>query len=211
VHDGALWSFGGVCQDSGNQGSTVIARAPVVATQPTVGPWAFQTATLRVARLDPMVLIKGTFVYVVGGFVAGNESALVDVGPLADAQPLQAGPALPQARRLAATVEHAGHLYVIGGYFANAPRDTVFEASIQPDGSLSPSWRTLTTLPKPLHSVGAFAAAGHLFVVGGELNPQTYAAEVYRAKILPDGSLGEWDATVPRLPVQRKSQAFVVF
>jgi hypothetical protein len=65
-----------------------------------------------------------------------------------------------------------------------------------------------TSLPGVRDRVGIAAARGHLYVIGGRLDPAlgNTRAEVFAAAIAPDGRLGEWQQTTP-LPVPRLAHA----
>jgi hypothetical protein len=65
-----------------------------------------------------------------------------------------------------------------------------------------------TSLPGGRDRLGIAAAQGHLYVIGGRLEPVFGNArpEVFAAAIAPDGRLGEWQETTP-LPVPRIAHA----
>ncbi|MHC4778808.1 MAG: hypothetical protein ACYTFG_09560, partial [Planctomycetota bacterium] len=48
------------------------------------------------------------------------------------------------------------------------PQSTIFQADIQPDGTLGPFTTSARTLPTAVGSFSAFAFGGNLYVIGGE-------------------------------------------
>jgi hypothetical protein len=123
-------------------------------------------------------------------------------------------PSLPRALLDLAAVTARGYLFVIGGNSPVGDNDPgggyqrrVYHATIQDDGLLG-RWVETTPLPQALASHAAVVANGHLFVLGG-LNNNGLHSTVSSARINDDGSLGEWDATLPPLPEPLASHAAV--
>lgn len=115
------------------------------------------------------------------------------------------GQSLPQARAfhgsavatpfnaLVDTLQ-AGHLYVVGGIDdTGAPTNSVFHSAVGLN-RLNPSWTQENPLPAPLHSMGVSVFRSWLYVIGGATTGDVPAAEVYRARINEDGSLGLWES-----------------
>ncbi|MFL5322522.1 MAG: hypothetical protein ACJ790_22875, partial [Myxococcaceae bacterium] len=107
------------------------------------------------------------------------------------------------------SVSTADHLYVIGGCSrpsidgtcpdAGDYRDDVEIAALDPDGGLAGPWTiSPQRLPHGVHRFGCALVDGNLMVFGGSTNV-TYA-DVLRAPIAADGSLGPWDAGGAPLP-----------
>lgn len=96
----------------------------------------------------------------------------------------------------------AGHLYVVGGIDAGgSPTSTVFTAPVDRDRSVG-SWTETTALPEPLHSAGITIFRSWLYLAGGATVGDEPVANVYRAPIREDGSLGPWE-TQASLPYAR--------
>jgi hypothetical protein len=88
----------------------------------------------------------------------------------------------------------AGHLYVVGGIDdAGAPVTSVFHSSVELDRT-NAVWTAEAALPVPLHSMGIAVFRSWLYVAGGASVGNTPSAEVYRARIQEDGSLGSWES-----------------
>jgi hypothetical protein len=117
-------------------------------------------------------------------------------------------PSLPRELFHFGAVTAKGHLFIIGG---NSPdggyQQGVYSAVIQ-DGGLLGRWVELTPLPQALQGHAAVVASDHLFVLGG-YNFNGIQATVYSARINDDGTLGEWNPTLPALPEPLLHQAAV--
>lgn len=88
----------------------------------------------------------------------------------------------------------AGHLYVVGGIDdTGAPVTSVFQSAVELDRT-NAVWTVETALPVPLHSMGVTVFRSWLYVAGGAGVGNAPSAEVYRARIQEDGSLGSWES-----------------
>lgn len=98
----------------------------------------------------------------------------------------------------------AGYLYVIGGATdsAGTPTATIMRGTLDSLGAVT-SWTTLaTSLPQPLHSLGAVIFRGDLYIAGGATSGNAPADTVYRSRIDSTGALGAWHSE-PALPFAR--------
>lgn len=108
-------------------------------------------------------------------------------------------PSLPSALFDFATVTAKEHLFVIGGNIPGGQyQRRAYSAVIQDDGLLG-HWVEVTELPQALTAHTAVVANDHLFVLGG-FNANGFQATVFSARINDDGTLGEWNTTLPALP-----------
>jgi hypothetical protein len=88
----------------------------------------------------------------------------------------------------------AGHLYVVGGIDdTGGPVASVFHSTVELDRT-NAVWTQESALPIPLHSMGVVIFRSWLYVAGGAAAGNTPSAEVYRARIQEDGSLGSWES-----------------
>lgn len=102
-----------------------------------------------------------------------------------------------------------GTLYVLGGLdAAGAATSTIYEASLNADGTVGAWTAASTSLPQALFAHGAVLFHGHLYVAGGNDATGTPSKKVYAAQINSDGSLGAW-ATLTDLPDARAYHQFV--
>jgi hypothetical protein len=102
------------------------------------------------------------------------------------------------------------YLYVIGGdsTASGKPVATVYVGILGAGGAVT-GWGTTTSLPAPVHSLGAVIFNGTVYVAGGSGSGNAALATVYRAVIQSDGSLGAWQA-LPALPFARSYFGFGV-
>jgi N-acetylneuraminic acid mutarotase len=173
----------------------------------SLGEWATTTA-LPAPRQDHNAVVAGGRLYVIGG---GGPDDTVYSAPLnADATvgTWRSETSLPLALDDPASVVAGDHLYVMGGLNGTV-RDGVHRAPIERDGTLG-AWQTSAD---PLPDGGraehtAFAANGHLYVVGGG-NPDVQD-EVFSAPLNADGSTGVWQTQANLLPQPRLDHTTVV-
>jgi hypothetical protein len=130
-------------------------------------------------------------------------------------------PPLPQARAYAATAAAtvftagldtmtAAVLYVIGGKdTASVTTGSVQIATVDLMGSVE-AWRSGPALPGARHGGAAVVFRGYLYYAGGADATNAARAEVYRARIQADGSLGSWESA-PALPTPRSHFSLINF
>ena len=111
----------------------------------------------------------------------GSVSAWVTQRPLPDAIFTHAGAA-------------NGMLYVLGGVVNGGTtiQNKVYYASINADGTLG-IWNQTAPLPSQLTNLGAVAANGQVFVIGGS-DGSSLTRSFFIAPVAGDGSLGSWSA-----------------
>lgn len=176
-----------------------------IATDGSLGAWEAgpplpgQRAGMGVAMNENFVILSG-----------GKDSAqrtITDIfaapirsdGTLGDWKP--AGN-LPGPRFHHATLIDGNYIYVVGGLERAVSVPTVLRGTIAADGSVT-RWDSLPALPHPRSHQSMFVHARHLYLVGGlDGNPagaNTPLADVIRAAINRDGSLGAWQE-ISRMP-----------
>jgi hypothetical protein len=201
-----LYAIGGA--EAGESRSTVYFGA--VGDDGIIDGWS-ATAALPEPRKAHAGFAAHGYVYAIGGADEANQRAatayvarILDGGALGAWQ--EATP-LPEPRAQSAGVYHSGFIYVIGGDAdGKAPRTTVYYAPVDPaDGTIG-AWREGSQLPEGRVRATAAAAAGHLYLVGGEGLAET--AQVLHAPIGADGSPGAWQLNTA-LPVPRSRHASV--
>lgn len=139
----------------------------------------------------------------------GQFSVWTDAGALPAARAFHGAAAATPFNALIDT-SVAGFLYVVGGIDANGdPTSTVHRATVNRNRSVV-SWGQTTSLPVALHSMGVTVFRSWLYVVGGAGTGNAPRADVYRARIEEDGSLGAWE-TQPSLPYPRAHAALAQF
>lgn len=92
------------------------------------------------------------------------------------------------------TATTEAYLYAIGGIDGNgATVNSVYYSKVALDGS-NGAWQTTTALPASIHSAGAVAFRGYVYVVGGADGQNAPAATAWRAAVNADGTLGPWQS-----------------
>lgn len=104
----------------------------------------------------------------------------------------------------------AGYLYVVGGIDGSGtPVSTVYRAAVSKDRSVG-AWMATSSLAIPLHSMGVTVFRSWLYVVGGASTANEPQSGVWRARINPDGTLGDWESQ-PELPYARAYAPLIQF
>lgn len=116
--------------------------------------------------------------------------------------------AVPRAG--AAIIAVDGTLFLIGGVDGKDFIDTTEYARIQTDGSLGP-WQPGPRLKEPRGFIDAAVHNGYVYVAGGGNGPNGHnlLRTAERARILPDGSLGEWETEKNQMNVARRCSKII--
>lgn len=181
----------------------------------SLGAWT-EIAPIPDAVGGHTVALVGNRVYVVGGrdrTLANLPDVYVgqigDDGTIASWEGVRT---LPGGRFHSAAVVNGRWIYVVGGIEDADAIDTILRAELLDDGSLGP-WETAGKLPAPRSHHAAVAHDGSLYVLGGlDGDPMrgtdTSHADVWRAKLGDDGSIGAWE-TLESLPNRLSATAAV--
>src|SRR5687768_16023956 len=106
------------------------------------------------------------------------------------------GGVMPGPRFHHSTVMDGRYLYVVGGLEGSVSVPTVLRATLDKDGGIV-RWDSLPPLPRPRSHNSIFVHGRSLYLVGGldgnPAGPNTPLADVVRAPILGDGTLGAWE------------------
>lgn len=103
---------------------------------------------------------------------------------------------LPRPLRDHVTLAVDGRLLTLGGHNGSADQNTVYEAGVNADGSLSAWQPHLCVLPVALSSHAAVLTNDYIYLSGGRQG-FSERAEVYRLKRADDGSQGCWQPVAP--------------
>lgn len=107
-------------------------------------------------------------------------------------------------------VDGSGFLYALGGTGADgSPVNTVSVAAFNNDGTIG-SWSESTSLPEPLHSLGAVIFRSTIYIAGGSTTGDVPVSKVYKSEINETGTLGVWEE-LASLPSARTYHGFVTF
>lgn len=152
------------------------------------------TTSLPSARYGHTSVEYDGFLYSLGGFIGSASSDVRSAAISIDGSigSWSATSGLTTARAHHSSVAYNGYLYVLGGTNGGLLADVEF-APVQSSGTLG-AFVSTTPLPSERAFHGSVAYNGYLYVLGG-LTAGGYVAEVWRAPIASDGSLGVWTAT----------------
>ncbi|MBV7333096.1 hypothetical protein KFU94_33670 [Chloroflexi bacterium TSY] len=111
-----------------------------------------------------------------------------------------AAPALPLAVRRHAIAVHNDTVYISGGYLDNkAGSSSIFWAKINKDGQMS-AWQSGMPLPKAIYYHASVVHDDRLLILGGQIEPGVYIADVQSTGLNPEGGLSTWrfEAALPK-------------
>lgn len=173
------------------------ASAPMQVVAPVSDEgWTAERAMPRPASTFGAAAYGG-HVYVGGGYDGSHSSKSVyvaEIGADGHLGAWQETTPFERARCQNAMVAARGYVYVLGGYeCGGVALADVQVAKIQPDGTLGP-WRPTSSFETPRYGMGAVAANGFVYVLGGVAVPDA-TADVQVAAIETDGTLGPWEHT----------------
>jgi hypothetical protein len=209
-----IYVLGGYLWRGHATATSTIERATV---QPdgTLGNWTLDDAqdlTLNLGRAQHAAVATSNHIYVFGGRDAGhqitNSVEYAAVQPDGTLTTWQMATPMLESRVFAGAARAGEWIYVVGGYRAPKYLNSIERAQIAPDGSLL-EWQAATPLSTPRTRASVVATEGYLYVMGGGAEQVDVGTRVERAAILPDGSLGAWEALSP-LRVPRSGASVVV-
>jgi len=166
------------------------------------GQWQTSGQVLPVPLSDVMTVTSGSYVYALGGLnnsvAPVNTTYYARIGSGGLPGPWQASTSLPVPIGYSdSAVAYDGYIYVFGGWSgkANQPSKTVYDAPIQPNGSIG-VWQTDTSLPGVISDTTVQVYNGYAYVIGGMPNRESDVSAVYYAKLNTQGpgSVGPWSS-----------------
>jgi hypothetical protein len=177
----------------------------------TVGTWAY-TASLNTARSYPAGAIYQGVLYVMGGTSGANNTTFLNTTEWAringdgtispwTVSSSAANGNLSSARSKFRGAASNGYVYVTGGQTSSSTViNTVEFAPIQSNGSLG-AWVTTTAFPTARRDHGMTIDNGYVYVFGGCTGAAqacaTFLGDTQYAVINADGSVGQWQSTLP--------------
>jgi len=163
-----------------------------------------ETSAMNVARAGAAMVIHNNYIYMIAGVDGRNFLSSTEYAPILANGLIgqwKSGPALVMDRGFTEAIVRNGYIYVVGG--GNGPNgkhllQSVERAKINDDGSLG-QWRlesSQTILPRRCTKLALIG--DYLYSFGGYGG--TLLDSVEYAKILEDGSVGQWNmASEPML------------
>ncbi len=204
--------------------NTGFLRSSALATvQPdgTLGEW-IAGPSIPEGRFHISGAVSGRWMYASGGLAmrAGNATEarpevygarLGDDGTLGA---WQAMTPLPEPISHHASFVHEGWLFVAGGLGGDPfnshdmPRLTVYRARIADDGTLG-AWEPVNQLPGWISTHAAAVHGGRVYLFGGVADDSDNSDQILRARLMPGGALGAWEAWSTTLPTARAHLHYV--
>ncbi len=184
---GRLYALGGY--NSGGPTSQVWSAN--ISTTGTLGAWREEASLTSPRYLHAAAAYGGRF-YVSGGYGTGAD-AVVRKAEVGDDGVLSAWDPLPDLidSRYGHTMSiYNGRAYVTGGKNGASTKNTVWKASIDSNGDLSP-WTVEGSLPSARYGHKVAIVDGRLVIAGGN-NGSAAQLLVYGSSVSADGSLGAW-------------------
>jgi Kelch motif len=196
-------------------------RIPI-RTDGTLGAWETSSGLPEPVSGHGVAVVRGT-VIVTGGMRAGSSGEgapsvrtdLARIGTDGKLKEFEPGPALAVGRFHGASLAIGDDIYVIGGLTGLVPDSTslVERSKLKSDGTLD-LWKLATPLPAKRSHHASVASNGSIYVLGGvsgdPAGVHTPLADVIRAPVLEDGSIGEW-TKAGELPVTLAAHSALAF
>ena len=165
----------------------------------TIGTWGNGPVLPGVVAFSH-AFINGNKLYVIGSY-SGTASSVVYSASIKEDGTLDiwgSETSLPVTYYSGAVVVIKNRVYLFGGYQNGTLSNVVYSASLNSDGSIG-SWTTEMSLPVTFGRHGVFVTRNYVYLVGGYQNG-TLSANVYKADIRSDGTIGSWVLQLSVLP-----------
>lgn len=150
---------------------------------------------LNETKYFPQVFVTSKRVYLVGGLGSGfTESSTVRSASINTDGTLgtwATGISFPVTIRNASAAVTKDRVYLIGGRQANVSSTNVYTAVINADGTIG-TWAISGTIPILLDQSSCIVTNKNVYLLGGQGSGSGYRAEIYRAPINADGTIGAW-------------------
>ncbi len=181
--------------------------ANTLTTTGLAGPWQ-EIGELPVNRFHHGSAQNGAAVYLTGGLEINEPTSTVHraaFNPEGELSAWRTVRSMPEPKTHHGTFVHGSYLYVTGGLSTGLQNptqvSTIWRASINPlNGDLGP-WERHGDFPEPLITHAHTLFEGYVYTFGG-ITMAGFSDQVWRAKLLEGGDLGEWevlpDASMPR-------------
>lgn len=161
----------------------------------TIGTWG-NSSVMPGATAYSHAFINGNRLYVVGGYSGTGLNILYSVDIKEDGSlgiwVTEAN--LPVTFYSGAVAVIKNRVYMFGGYQNSTASNVVYSASLNTDGSIS-SWTTEMSLPVTFGLQQVFVTRTMVYMIGGVQNG-VHSANIYKASIRSDGTIGAWSLQV---------------
>jgi hypothetical protein len=214
IHDGYLYVAGGCTNIGCTSVTDNVQRAPLNASDGTVGSWSSTTdSTLPGQRAWGSLEVAGGTLYYVGGQDAtGDEKSDVYYGTPVSGDVSTWSTAsnnLPGDRTQHGSVVWNNRIYIVGGLNDSATvSNTVYVSpQLNSGGNITSSWTSTTAFNVARTGTAVTAYANNLYLFGG-YDGANYLSDAQFAKISSDGTISSWTYTTSMPGVLRDARAF---
>ena len=193
---------------NGSGDSAVVYTAPIL-SDGTLGTWTTSTSLPGTVAYS-QAIVTSNRVYLLGGLINGDYSAVVYTAPILSDGTLgtwTTSTSLPANMGHSQAIVTSNRVYLLGGHINGAWSAVVYTAPILSDGTLG-TWTTSTSLLGTVSHSQAIVTSNRVYLLGGYTGG-VYSAVVYTAPFSGglndyspyyDGSIAPTDPTNFRLP-----------
>lgn len=202
AYNGYMYAIGGT-NAAGTTYLQTVQRSPINASTGALGTWSTTGMTQLAAgtgRWGHSVAFYNNYIYVTGGRFGSTSvssavlhTSLSSSGTMGGSWTSAGGFSTPRTQHRA--VQYGGYMYVLGGWDGTTVYYDVQYAKINTDGTLA-AWAATESLfggsGGAVHSFGAFAANGYVYVLGGAKSSGV-STTTTKSRIKADGTLSVWE------------------
>jgi len=201
TYNGYAYVLSGASSSTGDKSSAVYYAK--LGTDGTVGSWTTSTHSLPQALYYPSAVTANGYIYVMGGYSTGFQSAVYYAKINSDGSIgswTTSANSLPQGMYQAAAATNNGYLYFIGGINGSfTALNTTYYAKLNNDGSTGTWAASTNVLPQGVEDAAAATENGAVYILGGS-DGSSSVDSVYTAMFNADGSIGSWTTSANSLP-----------
>jgi hypothetical protein len=191
----------------GSNGSSHISTVYIASINAdgTLGTWVTDTNSLPGPLTYSQAIVTKNRVYLLGGNTDTVYTAPINADGTLGTWTTDS--LLPSFMTTSQAIVTKNRVYLIGDYNVSNPRDIVYTAPINADGTLG-TWTTDTSLPVAMYSHQAITTKNKVYLLGG-YNQNGGILEIYSAPINVDGTLGTWKISGNINQIQPHSQVII--
>jgi len=173
----------------------ILAIAAITAAQAFDLTWNTTTSLPRPSWRHACATANGFLYFLGGGDGPQASCSYARIGADGTIGDWQTTTVLPATLGWFTADATTGHIYVCGGWNLSGLTSAVYYAPLDTTGEIC-DWTATTALPVPLYTQGGILIDSCVYAVGGALGVGgPVVADVRFARIQPDGSLEDWNAT----------------
>lgn len=202
AYNGYMYAIGGT-NAAGTTYLQTVQRSPINASTGALGTWSTTGMTQLAGgtgRWGHSVVFYNNYIYVAGGRFGSTSvssavlhTSLSFSGTMGGSWTSAGSFSTPRTQHR--VVQYGGYMYLLGGWDGTTVYYDAQYAKINTDGTLA-AWATTESLfggaGGAVHSFGAFAANGYIYVLGGAKSSGVSTITT-KSRIKADGTLSVWE------------------